>query len=56
MKKGMAVCPMLFPLPLEGTYHVYVAVFETDGTVAVTHGGVEMGQGINTKVQLLSLK
>ena len=31
---------------------VLVSVFTGDGSVSVVHGGVEIGQGINTKVYL----
>ena len=31
-------------------YTAYVAIFCKDGTIAITHGGVEIGQGIDTKV------
>ena len=35
-------------------YTVLVNIYATDGTVAVSHGGVEIGQGINTKVRVES--
>ncbi|KAM9286952.1 aldehyde oxidase-like [Morus bassanus] len=52
-KKGIAIVPMKFPLGLGTRYlsqaaalvHIY-----TDGSVLLTHGGIEMGQGIHTKM------
>lgn len=32
-----------------GTMHALVSIFERDGSVSITHGGIEMGQGINSK-------
>uniref|UniRef100_A0A8D0ENG6 Aldehyde oxidase 1 n=1 Tax=Strix occidentalis caurina TaxID=311401 RepID=A0A8D0ENG6_STROC len=52
-KKGIAIVPMKFPFGLGKRYlsqaaalvHIY-----TDGSVLLTHGGIEMGQGIHTKM------
>ena len=41
---------MSWPLIFFGTIQTYVAIYHFDGTVAISHGGIECGQGINTKV------
>ncbi len=38
------------------TTSVLVSIYESDGTVAIVHGGVELGQGINTRVSTQSLQ
>ncbi len=53
LKKGLAFTPVKFGIAFNVTHlnqagalvHVYV-----DGSILVNHGGTEMGQGINTKV------
>ncbi|KAK3581556.1 hypothetical protein CHS0354_031896 [Potamilus streckersoni] len=50
-KKGLSIVPMKFGISWLGVnYGVNVYVYAGDGTVAVTHSGIEMGQGLNTKV------
>ncbi|GFO34570.1 xanthine dehydrogenase/oxidase [Plakobranchus ocellatus] len=52
-KKGLAITPVRFGIAFMKSYmnqggalvHIY-----TDGSVLVTHGGTEMGQGLHTKV------
>lgn len=41
---------MKWPVEYLGMFPVFVAIYQYDGSVAVSHGGVEIGQGINTKV------
>nr|CAD7205728.1 unnamed protein product [Timema douglasi] len=50
MKKGMSLVPMQFDMPYFGSFHAIVSIYGGDGTVTVSHGGIEGGQGINTKV------
>ncbi|XP_055348687.1 uncharacterized protein LOC129595644 [Paramacrobiotus metropolitanus] len=50
-KKGLGVIPMRYAVEWQGGgYDCLIAVYKNGGTVAVTHGGIELGQGINTKV------
>ncbi|XP_068101230.1 aldehyde oxidase-like [Hyperolius riggenbachi] len=52
-KKGLAIIPMKFPIgslvkffgQAAALVHIYV-----DGSVLVSHGGVELGQGVHTKI------
>ncbi|XP_011694376.1 PREDICTED: xanthine dehydrogenase/oxidase-like [Wasmannia auropunctata] len=49
-KKGIALVTMRFTFKFVGSYDAMVSVCARDGTVCVTHGGIECGQGINTKI------
>ena len=51
-KRGINVLPMVYSVDYVPffRYNVLVAINHDGGTVAVSHGGIEMGQGINTKV------
>ena len=53
VKRGLSVCParygMNYCVPMQ--FPAYVAIYGNDGTVSIEHGGVEMGQGVNTKVR-----
>lgn len=48
MKKAITTSSMLFPVEFYKNYHAMVTIYR-DGTVTVTTGGIEMGQGVNTK-------
>jgi len=58
-KRGVSLVPLRYVHYLKGwgvKFHCLVSVFADDGSVSVTHGGIEMGQGINTKVQQVVAK
>ncbi|KAK9885680.1 hypothetical protein WA026_012444 [Henosepilachna vigintioctopunctata] len=48
-KKGLSVIPMTFRFINAGPYSVTISVFHLDGSVSISHGGTEIGQGVNTK-------
>ncbi|KAH8382926.1 hypothetical protein KR009_005851 [Drosophila setifemur] len=49
-KRGLGLAVMDYPIFYFGQYPATVAIYHVDGTVVVSHGGIEMGQGMNTKV------
>lgn len=56
-KKGLALTPVKFGISFTTSYlnqaSALVNVY-TDGTILVNHGGTEMGQGLNTKIQQIA--
>jgi xanthine dehydrogenase molybdopterin binding subunit len=54
VKKGLAFTPVKFGISFTTSFlnqaGALVNIY-TDGTILVNHGGVEMGQGLNTKMQ-----
>lgn len=47
---------MDYELNIAGPFATMVSIFHGDGSVQISHGGVEIGQGINTKVRKNLLK
>ena len=52
-KRGLSMVPMRYDHWLRGfgmKMNALVSIFGSDGTISVTHNGIGMGQGMNTKV------
>ena len=48
--------PLKYGVYYEGAmFTALVSIFHADGTVAIAHGGIEIGQGINTKVEAVDI-
>ncbi|XP_075977357.1 xanthine dehydrogenase-like [Anticarsia gemmatalis] len=48
-KRGLRFSFFKWTVTPIGNFNVLVSVFKGDGTVVISHGGIEIGQGINTK-------
>ncbi|XP_026330989.1 indole-3-acetaldehyde oxidase-like [Hyposmocoma kahamanoa] len=48
-KRALKATLMWYPVDAAGPFNVVVAAYHGDGSVALAHAGIEMGQGINTK-------
>lgn len=44
-KRGLGLCIMEYQIGYFGQFAATVAIYHSDGTVVVSHGGIEMGQG-----------
>ncbi|RZF35328.1 hypothetical protein LSTR_LSTR003768 [Laodelphax striatellus] len=49
-KKGLSIITAGYSKIPFNLYNSAISIYELDGTVAISHGGIEVGQGINTKV------
>ncbi|XP_058124223.1 uncharacterized protein LOC131288802 [Anopheles ziemanni] len=49
-KRGIAIVPIAHPIQFYGGMNAWVSIYHVDGSVAVTTGCTELGQGANTKV------
>ncbi|CAH2233051.1 jg18400 [Pararge aegeria aegeria] len=48
-KRGLRFSWLRWPTSGFQNFEINMSVYVDDGTVSITHGGIEMGQGINTK-------
>lgn len=49
-KKGLSVALMEYSIEYNRMYTVTLVAYHIDGSVLISHGGIEMGQGLNTKL------
>lgn len=48
-KRGLRFSWLRWPSSGFQNFEINMSVYYDDGTVSITHGGIEMGQGVNTK-------
>jgi xanthine dehydrogenase/oxidase len=56
-KRGLGFTPLAYNHQIgKYAFSVQVAIYAADATIAITHGGIEIGQGVNTKVSQVVAK
>ncbi|KAH8271375.1 hypothetical protein KR018_007791, partial [Drosophila ironensis] len=55
-KRGIGLAVMDYPVFFFGQFPATVAIYHVDGTVVISHGGIEMGQGKSLRVLNISLR
>ncbi|XP_055604319.1 uncharacterized protein LOC129752571 [Uranotaenia lowii] len=55
-KRGISIAPMQYPQVFFGQMHALVSIYHFDGTVSISTGAIDMGQGANTKVAQVAAK
>lgn len=48
-KRAIKMIPLTVDIFYAGNYNAIVSIYHGDGSVVLTHAGIEMGQGMNTK-------
>lgn len=48
-KRAIKMIPLTADIFYTGNFNALISIYHADGSVMITHGGIEMGQGINTK-------
>lgn len=49
IKRGIGIIAMKYDHQFSGHFPAIVTIHHVDGTVSLSHGAIEMGQGVNTK-------
>ncbi|XP_055604383.1 uncharacterized protein LOC129752632 [Uranotaenia lowii] len=55
-KRGIAIATMQYPQVFFGQMHAQVSIYHYDGTVSISTGAIDMGQGAYTKIAQVAAK
>jgi xanthine dehydrogenase/oxidase len=49
-KRGISLVPMKWGAGMQGNFNCMISIYAADGSVSLSGGGIEIGQGFNTKI------